>query len=1030
MSLTDRLLQKSYNYPDYGKAHIQGDRRYNDADGWLGKVINGFEYLGNISRSAIDGLSEGKALKNATEAAMQQRYTDPKVLRNKIVPDADMGPGFDVGDVVDFVGDVTVDVVTDPLSYATLGLGGLVRSLGSKALKSTAKKGIRKGLLPTKIADKAADFVGPAEKIMDNQVVGRQIAESGIGAMYGVGTGTSEDSLGDKMLRGMVGAVSVPAVKKLGVPIAKRTLVGGKLEGNLANKLADKIDDFGTIPKKSKVADDLKSAMTADVVTKASGLGKILKGGDDAIGVFGRMTDSYVQRATKNLDPSLGVPHIKSMTKLVKTATDASKHIEKRTNEVLHARTDILKDMSENELLEILPLWEKMHNWQKLKRNQMWRAELKGNYKKYRVEANTKFGDSSDPKLVELGNRITRVVNNLSPAKVKQFQKEIGAEQAVKLEQIAESNRDIIQGVNKRRDEYYKRPKPSELGDPQVKDELGYVEGLDYYIPKIRKKADQLVEDLSSQPKGGFKAASDTRSSKLTKVDLLGFSTKNRQLGKSEQLDELKALWEIEARNMAMKDIMPEQMKALETLTNYNDLPGFFNKSLRALDSVTSFAKANMLFASMSWMVNNYNDNVMKAYIQHGLWNAFQVGTLGAMNKSIAKDVKAIVTGNLDKKFLSDIGDDLIKYGVVDRNTLQTLYDDKLAKFVYSESKIAEKEAAKLDRNAVVGLLEDAKDKYLYFLQRTTGQTGNYIESFGKAVTYDNTLKALKSDPLMRGKSLDYLKQKASDITIDTFFDYSTVDHFEKSVLKRLIPFFSFYKANSAYYLDVLTDPERLSRFARLQNTIDGVGEPLTEQDKLELPAYFEDKNARRVGTVNGSKRYAMVGNSSAYDFIKVTNLDGAIAAVEEKINPLIRSAVEMASGRDQFAESEYFPSDRPGKQAFLYSKGFSYYFGQELMDKIIGTDDLLSIKLDPKGNPVTESDVFFAFDRVMSTVIPFNILMGQVAGHAGKIGIKGTETFGGAVLNRISPVKISDVSPGQAKFNRLRKMKEQQGNR
>lgn len=433
---------------------------------------------------------------------------------------------------------------------------------------------------------------------------------------------------------------------------------------------------------------------------------------------------------------------------------------------------------------------------------------------------------------------------------------------------------------------------------------------------------------------------------------------------------------------------------------------------LTGLDKVTNFAKANMLYFSMSWLKNNYFDNLAKSYLESGVNGFMDAASFGKLRKGVSEDVLDLYKNKMNRVYKNEDIQDALGRGVLDNPMFKSLSDKGTRAFLYTPDEIKAATA-----KSPVAFLKKLPEMWLSNpYVRMVGQMGSHMEGTARMMTYIRAKEALLSSPLFKNgsaKEAAMAKDIAADLVKKTFFDYGDVTHFENAVFKRLIPFYSFYSKNLPYWVKSAFDPEKTGRLLALEKARRNVGTDPSSHDKEGMTPYLLNNAARKIGKNDrGDTEYGIFPSGSLYDAIKMMNPGEWKEQAIEKGHPHLKAIYELSSGNDLFDGQKLFPSDSKDGKKFLFSRGFKY--------KALG---IPGVDVDDRGNPYATSDKVVAADKVLSTLFPHG-LIDQVAGSAGKV-TSGKETLGEALRNRLSPMQTAKVSEAYARMIRQRKNKE-----
>ena len=528
--------------------------------------------------------------------------------------------------------------------------------------------------------------------------------------------------------------------------------------------------------------------------------------------------------------------------------------------------------------------------------------------------------------------------------------------------------------------------------------------------------------------------------------------------------------FKIYADRMAGKFLDKKEREGLRILSQIRSIPAnqaFFRgaeKVIGVFDKFNHFMKANLLQFSATWLKNNYFDNLLKAHVEMGTITALKTAAFG-FNKDILADLLSLSSKGSKRIFHEKELMDGLKHGVLENPMFAILkdLDGDAAKYILNPTKFAERFKDKAGLEKLLETMKKAPDKWMEFLGGTTGRIGTLMESTARMTTYKDTLMSLrKSDVItkMRAAMIDEakaitdvvkskkaiagvnealeekIKKIAAGITQKTFFDYGNITHLEQATLKRLIPFYAFYSKNLPYWVDTAFRIEKLGRFADIDRLRKNMGREPTEAERMGMGTYLSENAPRYTGYGNKGKKYNILPYIAAYDATNMFNIRTAIKDIQSKLNPIIKTPLELSLDRDWFSGGYMYPSSirsmvekRMGKEGskYLFSCGHKFMAVKDMLDKIPFGDGVSKalgmdgVKLDAKGNPIATSDWFVGLDKAFSTLFPMG-LVDQAAGIAGKTG-KGEGTIWENILKQLSPIKQVEVPIKQEMY--LRKQRE-----
>jgi hypothetical protein len=176
---------------------------------------------------------------------------------------------------------------------------------------------------------------------------------------------------------------------------------------------------------------------------------------------------------------------------------------------------------------------------------------------------------------------------------------------------------------------------------------------------------------------------------------------------------------------------------------------------------------------------------------------------------------------------------------------------------------------------------------------------GQFLEHQQKATAYVTALN--------QGKNID----EALKLAEAAGFDYRALTRFESQILRRVIPFYSFTRKNVELQLKTLGEnPERINQvLSFFENISEAAG--LSDEEREKLPDYLKDqlivsfgKNQRGDPIVAGGFGTPIEQPGSLIG----KGLDDSIRKISSSLNPIIKTPLERAFGKDFFL-------DRPIKE-------------------------------------------------------------------------------------------------------------------
>jgi len=336
------------------------------------------------------------------------------------------------------------------------------------------------------------------------------------------------------------------------------------------------------------------------------------------------------------------------------------------------------------------------------------------------------------------------------------------------------------------------------------------------------------------------------------------------------------------------------------------------NKLLRGYDKLLNFFKGSVTVLFPAFHARNAVSNTMLNFLDIGI---------SAFNPVVHKTAVDILTG-AEGKLVTELGEE-ISYSQI----------RKLAK----ANQVFQDTLARTD----VGRILDPT-----ILQKTSPvdlgrKVGRAIENEARFVNFITNLK--------RGFSPD----DAANRTKQFLFDYDNLSLFEKDVMRRFIPFYTFTRKNIALQLrEIARQPGKQAIALRMFKTLnDMIGRQPTDEEKQLTPEYLAD-SANIMLERKGDDRTFLVG----FDL----PLESAISDVSDLIQepflkmlnlsaPFIKIPVETATGKNLFTGID-IKDDDSGNFAKNLPEGVKNWM--EYSEKEITTKDgdtFTLIKVNPE---------------------------------------------------------------------------------
>ena len=281
---------------------------------------------------------------------------------------------------------------------------------------------------------------------------------------------------------------------------------------------------------------------------------------------------------------------------------------------------------------------------------------------------------------------------------------------------------------------------------------------------------------------------------------------------------------------------------------------------------------------------------VLRAYDKVlNLWKAYALATPGTVNRNLF--------GAVFNNYLADIGVSMNDYKIVMR------YGQGFGRDVGGGvAKLSARDQGIMEAIRGAGLMEG-------------GVTSLEVErSIGAATSRAQRINPLNPDNLPLHKvrhaqggvenlargALAY-RTMANGGTIDDaianvikfHFNYEDLNKFERSALRRVVPFYTWTRKNFPLMLQqIVQKPTKFTRFYQLRNEIE-----LHSPEEMVVPAYFGENMAVRLPfTIGGSRSYYLPD----LPFTALSDVTDPTVALSS-MSPFIKTPIEYAFGRQFF---------------------------------------------------------------------------------------------------------------------------------
>ena len=407
---------------------------------------------------------------------------------------------------------------------------------------------------------------------------------------------------------------------------------------------------------------------------------------------------------------------------------------------------------------------------------------------------------------------------------------------------------------------------------------------IDKQIKKAKNAGDiSLVNKLNADstiPRGFKQLNSDevnTLANKLSKM--------SSELGLKDMEDVSKYIKANGGKMAINKDIL----RLVEIGTNKNEAKGL----VRLYDKYLNFFKRNKVL-SPSFQINNLLGNSSNMYLA-GINPTKQAQlfpeALNIMNKSddlMRKAANGIELTSKEQKML-DIWNGFIDAGFGDPKSLTALnladMPDSLKKYFTGEKE-----------------LKNVKDFLVDGLPYLNNKMNNTMDTMSRLATFIEGSR--------NKKFLDKLGvESAGEAVRKVLFDPADLTDFERNVMKRFMPFYTFTKKNLAFQFDNLS--KNASQYSRLVRGYDRLLDAATDNNSENVSSWLKDNLYIPIPSIGEDGSYKVIRGALPFGNL-IDTLENPMSNFTNLSSPLIKMPLELANNMNSFTgrEIEKFPGE------------------------------------------------------------------------------------------------------------------------
>jgi len=368
-----------------------------------------------------------------------------------------------------------------------------------------------------------------------------------------------------------------------------------------------------------------------------------------------------------------------------------------------------------------------------------------------------------------------------------------------------------------------------------------------------------------------------------------------------------------------------------EVYKRVETLDGGVKTLLDAVDSFNGIFKASVTTLFPGFHFVNAFGNTMNNFLDIGLqafnpYRAIQTANLmnknrlaGNLQKNIAENVFKEIGTPEHSKYLKDLdeyADMMTETFFTDKHgynwsfgEMQSLIRENVIAF--NPNHVGQLDITSNDSEDVVNMLEDL------FPATTKGEKAKRIYNKASPVSqkflpYQWSRKYLANPIEEQARLMNFLTnlEKTGDPALAAYrtkmflFDYQNLTGFEKQVMRRVMPFYTFTRKNLELHAKVLmSTPGRLAAEVKTIESLGGIlgSDTLTDEEMDMLPEWMQGGFAVKLGNGKNGKK----GETTILSGLK-TPFESAIASLTPSTflsgtTPLAKTTIEFAFGYNSF---------------------------------------------------------------------------------------------------------------------------------
>jgi len=389
--------------------------------------------------------------------------------------------------------------------------------------------------------------------------------------------------------------------------------------------------------------------------------------------------------------------------------------------------------------------------------------------------------------------------------------------------------------------------------------------------------------------------------------------------------------------------------------------PAKMKSYLKFYDTVQNWWKKYSLASRPAWHTRNAFGNLWNAYIIGGLTNPKRYGQAAAVQKAMQVG-KGSVVGQTDLILGKVTGKSVDKNAIIPGTglTREELFNEAVKRGVYESGLYGQD----IGQSAIIGSKIPGHPEWEGINKAFAA--GKTVENNARlALFIDGIAKGIKSASKGGPVDAQRILDAAALNVRRSLFDYSDLSNFEKTVMKRAAPFYTWTRKNLPAQLRAIAEhPDRANK---LNILIAGAQRDVGKIDSNDVEEWVKDQFPIFLPAQDSEDTYTFM---TAMSYLPTAELNrifqdpkGMLDMVGQMGSPLLKLPFEFITNYDTFRGKKIDPSQR-GMGIGKFGEGF-------FVNPSKGSQDFLGLAVTPKQRHLLQSLVLLGeVDRLN----PFNI--------------------------------------------------------